>query len=229
MRHALTSGPDEISVNLFLDATAHLAAGDAELIVTSQVRHEDGATIVALDFSDPPSRPITVRARVPEWAGRADLTVNWQPVGASDRPGFATVERTWRDGDRIEVRFPNRVRVVRGQGEGQHVVHPDDVAVFLGPRLYCLSDRHNPTVGLGVIRLPRQDDLAARVAVLHPDRLEVDGVNPAGATVRLTYSPLSATGGMPNGIGRSHPALAPPFRVWIPLQGTTDGQGGVPM
>ena len=115
---------------------------------------------------------------------RPSCSVNGQPVAACDeQPGFAAVEREWRDGDRLSVRFPHRVAVVRGHRLGEHVLHPDEAAVLFGPRVFCLSDLHNPAVQQHLVRLRRRIGGRSRDRRRGPDRLEATGVAPDG-TVR---------------------------------------------
>jgi hypothetical protein len=166
---------------------------------------------------------------VPAWAERAELAVNGQQFSVKDRPGFVSVDRVWRDGDKLTVRFPNRVSLVRGQRLGMHVLHAEDVAVLLGPRIFCLSDLNNATVNQDFVRLRVKSEDGCGITVCSPDRLEAEGVTPNGEPVLLVFTPISATGGNPNGIGRSHPALASPFRVWIPAEGTDSSRGGTSM
>jgi DUF1680 family protein len=223
LRYAVTTEPDGLSVNLHLDATACLELGGDEVTVTTRLAPDAGAAVFSLDLAGEPTSPFTVRVRVPDWAGQAELAVNGEPAGGADGPGYVEVARRWSDGDRIEVRFPHRVRVARGHRLGEQLLDPDEAAVFLGPRLFCLSDLHNPTVDLHLARLRLPPEGAPAIAVVRPDRLEADGVAFGGEATTLVFTPLSATGGMPNGIGRSHPALAAPFRVWIPVEEASDG------
>ncbi len=69
--------------------------------------------------------------RIPAWADGATILVNGKPE-RSIKPGtFHRVERTWKDGDRIEIQLPMRVRVSRWFN--------DSVAVERGPLVYSLK------------------------------------------------------------------------------------------
>jgi DUF1680 family protein len=224
MRYAFTTEPGVVSVNLFLDASANLVMGGDELTVTSQSHVEGDAFVVDLDVACPSPATFAFRLRVPEWAGEAVLAVNGRAVKRALRPGFVTVERDWCDGDRLSMRMPHRVRIAQGHRIGEHVIHPEEAAVFLGARLFCLSDLHNPTVERQRVRLrldPNGDD---GFDVVEPDRLAAPGRSNDGEHRRLVLTPISATGGNPNGIGRAHPALASPFQVWIPAEESDDGR-----
>jgi DUF1680 family protein len=224
MRYAFTTGPDLLSVNLFVDATAVLGVSDQEITLSSQPSVENETFVLDIDLGMPSPASFAVRVRVPEWVGEADLFVNGERVTHADHPGFAVIERRWSAGDRFTARFPHRVRIVRGHRLGEHVLHADEAAVLLGPKVFCLSDLHNPAVEQHLVRLRLGDNSDHEIAVAGPDRLKATGIAPDGTVQMLTMTPITNTSGNPNGIGRSHPALASPFRVWFPVE--ESGNGG---
>jgi DUF1680 family protein len=52
-----------------------------------------------------------LRLRIPAWAESAEVRLNGRPVPAAEPGRYATIERVWRDGDRVEVRLPMRLRL----------------------------------------------------------------------------------------------------------------------
>ena len=83
-------------------------------------------------FTIDPAAPVAfpLRLRVPPWA-EGGMTVNGDPIWTpSDRPrdGWKTIQRTWRQGDRIEVNLPLRPRV--------SYWFNDSVAVERGPLVF---------------------------------------------------------------------------------------------
>jgi uncharacterized protein len=63
--------------------------------------------------------------------------VNGAPVEAPVNTGFATLHRTWKDGDRIDLTLPLPVRL-----ESIDAQHPDTVAVLRGPLvLFAATDQ----------------------------------------------------------------------------------------
>jgi DUF1680 family protein len=77
------------------------------------------------------ARPATMdlRLRIPQWAGpRTAIAVNGREVGRP-RPGaFASLARTWRDGDRVVLTLDRTRRLEQVDAE-----HPDRVALMQGP------------------------------------------------------------------------------------------------
>jgi DUF1680 family protein len=217
MRYLFTTEGRAVSVNLLLDGAGRLPVDGGALHVTTAVRYEAEAVCLRLALADPPPFAVALRVRVPSWAGRANVTVNGQLAEVSQRLGYVGVERFWRAGDQMEVRYPREVDIWRGQCLGQHSLSQDEVAVVYGPHVYCVSDRMNPAVRLHLLRVGWGDCQAGDFVALDAKRLEAWASDEAGRRVRLVLSPLADVGGAANGIGRSHPVSTSPFRVWLPL------------
>jgi DUF1680 family protein len=82
------------------------------------------------------------------------VKVNGSPVAVDAAPGqWATLTRTWANGDRIEICLPLTIRM-----EPVDSQHPDRVAVVRGPVVFVLEGSyHDPN-----FRLPmRDEDLAS--------------------------------------------------------------------
>ena len=79
--------------------------------------------------SDKPAR-FTIHIRIPTWAGsKTSVRVNGERVTRELIPGtFAALDRTWKDGDRIELEFEARTTL-----EAVDPQHPSVVAAVNGP------------------------------------------------------------------------------------------------
>lgn len=86
-----------------------------------------------------PERPVrfAVNLRVPGWLERpAQITVNGKPAGVKAEPGkFATIARTWRKGDRIDLTLPFSFRAVPVDDRNRNTV-----AVMRGPVMLVAVD-----------------------------------------------------------------------------------------
>lgn len=62
-----------------------------------------------------PDAPVRfpLQLRIPAWAAGATLSVNGQSLPSVEAGRFATVDRAWRSGDRVEIVFPMKPRVSR--------------------------------------------------------------------------------------------------------------------
>jgi uncharacterized protein len=69
-----------------------------------------------------------LRLRIPAWAGEPAILVNGQPAASARDAGFAKIDRTWKAGDVVELRFPMPPRVSRG--------YNDSLSIERGPLVF---------------------------------------------------------------------------------------------
>jgi DUF1680 family protein len=122
--------PRGVMVNLYVPsrATWHVAGARVELTQTTQYPYSREATMALA--MDKPAK-FAVALRVPAWAGPATrVSVNGKRVdGVELRPGtYASVQREWRNGDRIEMEFDMPMTLAPVDAE-----HKDRVALTRGP------------------------------------------------------------------------------------------------
>ncbi|MHB8952112.1 MAG: glycoside hydrolase family 127 protein [Pirellulaceae bacterium] len=87
-----------------------------------------------------PARAATfpLSVRIPGWCARPEITVNGARVEPTlNASGFVRIERLWKAGDRIHLRFPMTIRVKTGHDNGA----PDTpyATVSYGPLLFALA------------------------------------------------------------------------------------------
>ena len=117
-------------VNLYLPSTLRWTGPDGVQVVLSQTGEYplEGNIKIQLRASRPSS--FLLRLRIPAWSSPsgARIRVNGEEVLASVQSGFASVQRKWEDGDRIELELlmPVRIEVIDPQ-------HPNTVALVRGP------------------------------------------------------------------------------------------------
>ncbi|MDQ3813096.1 MAG: glycoside hydrolase family 127 protein [Armatimonadota bacterium] len=75
--------------------------------------------------------PFPLQLRVPGWCQKPQIKVNGRRVPGVRGGTFAVINRVWQDGDRIDLKFPMNVEVVRGVN--------DSVSVRRGPLVYVLG------------------------------------------------------------------------------------------
>jgi DUF1680 family protein len=161
------------------------------LYVPSRVKWTRGQTRISLvQQTDFPVRPETqieiqtdspqsfvVHLRIPAWAGpKTAITVNGRKVEGDLTPGqFAAIDRTWKNGDRIEAEFDMTMALERVDEQ-----HPDIVAPVFGPlALFAL--------GRPDFALRREDLLAASRAADGSDSWKVEA-----ATGEILLKPFMA-------------------------------------
>jgi hypothetical protein len=119
-------GEGELFVNLFV--AAELDWREKGIVLRQETAFPDeDVTRLAWQVREPVT--LTLRVRHPAWAsGPLVLAVNGEPAPADSRPGsYAAIRRTWRSGDRVEVRLPMGLRAEALPAA------PDRVALLYGP------------------------------------------------------------------------------------------------
>jgi hypothetical protein len=74
-----------------------------------------------------------LKLRVPGWCDQPEIRLNGRSIQFEIRNGMAELERTWKDGDRVELHLPMEVRLSRWV--------ENSVSVERGPLVYVLRIR----------------------------------------------------------------------------------------
>ncbi len=72
-----------------------------------------------------------LQLRVPAWTQSPEVKVNGTAVNGVRAGAFLTIDRTWKAGDRVDLRFPMQVNLTHG--------YHNSVAVERGPLVYSLK------------------------------------------------------------------------------------------
>lgn len=96
---------DAVYLNLF--ASSELDWKDKNIKIRQETNFPESPDISFLISTGVPVR-MPIHVRIPCWTGtRASLKVNGKPLEVVPSPGsYLTVERTWNDGDRLELQLP---------------------------------------------------------------------------------------------------------------------------
>ncbi len=105
--------------------------------MTIETEYPIGETIrMRLDM--PRGAEFPLRFRVPGWSKNVAVRVNGVAANVAAAPGtWATIQRTWSPGDRVEVQIPLRFRWQAVDKE-----HPGRVAIVRGPVVMPLEFRY---------------------------------------------------------------------------------------
>ena len=128
----------------------------------------------SVQFSVNPDSPLAfpMEFRIPGWADGTTIDVNGQPTPAGAPGSFARIERIWKQGDRVEIRFPMAPRVSRWFN--------NSVSIERGPLVFSFG------VGESWVKL-RDRGMTADWQVFPTDRwnyaLELDNQDPAKSIV----------------------------------------------
>ncbi len=98
-------------VNLFIPS--ELAWKEKGLKLRQETRFPEEETVRLTLALESPLR-IAVKLRYPSWSGLPSVRVNGKPVRVKRHPGsYISLERRWKDGDRIEASYPMRLAMER--------------------------------------------------------------------------------------------------------------------
>ena len=121
--------PEGIYVNLFLPSRVSWSPNNTQCTLTQTTDYPRANTSrLQLKLARPEA--FTVYVRIPAWAGaKTTISVNGNQLGNEVVPGkFLALQRTWKDGDRIDLDLdmPLRLEAVDDQ-------NPNTVALMRGP------------------------------------------------------------------------------------------------
>ena len=107
-----------------------LVAGGTALMVEE---HTDYPFRDLIHLTVKPERAVTfpLMLRIPSWASAASVAVNGQSQSGIRAGTFFTLNRQWRPGDRVEIRFPMLPRATTW--------YNDSLAIERGPLVYSLK------------------------------------------------------------------------------------------
>lgn len=143
-------------MNLFIGSktNVNVNGNPVQLAMQSGLPWKGDATLTV----DPAKKKaFAVHLRIPGWLNRpvpgdlyryADgrelkpaIEVNGKAVAYTVKDGYAVVDRTWKKGDAISIRFPMEVRQVVSRPEVKQ--NRGRVALQYGPLVYCVEGKDN--------------------------------------------------------------------------------------
>jgi hypothetical protein len=117
-----------VFINLYIPSTLQWKQNGANVSLTQKSSYpNDGAIEFVLSLSRRTS--FAANFRIPAWAEGAAISINGKRVNSPVLPGtFASVSREWKNGDRVTLELPMKMRL-----EAFDARHPDTVALLRGP------------------------------------------------------------------------------------------------
>ena len=127
-------------VNLFVPSEVTWTRPEGTVKLTQDTAYPE-ADMTTLRLEMKQNMGFSLNLRVPGWARDMSVSVNGAPVKVKCEPGkWATLNRTWAKGDRIEARIPLRFRL-----EPIDPQPPTRVAIVRGPVVFVIdAGAHEP-------------------------------------------------------------------------------------
>jgi DUF1680 family protein len=148
---------------------------------------------VVLTVEEAPAEKWSLSLRIPAWSPEAEVLINGKQAEAESRPGtYVRLDRTWRQGGRIELVLGLRARLTAPNPWIESA--RGNVAIERGPLVYCIEQADQ-----GSHRVPdlEIDTKGALKSIWRPDvlggvmQVEAEGLAPDTTQWRCeAYRPL---------------------------------------
>ena len=141
---------DGVYVNLFIPSRLSWMQNNTQRSLTQMTDYpRANTTQLALNLARPES--FTLYVRIPAWAGaKTRVSINGRRAESAIEPGkFLALQRSWKDGDRVEIEFEMPLRLEAIDNE-----NPNNVALLHGPTALFAVDNISA-------KLSRKDLLSA--------------------------------------------------------------------
>ena len=162
---ALSTDSAGVVVNFYDSGTAKLSLEDHTAVTLTTETRYPADELVRITLGVAGEKAFAVKLRLPAWCRTPSVLVQGQPIAPTPGPdGYLAVQRTWKDGDRIELRFKLEPRVIVGDHN-----NAGKLVVLYGP-LVLAADADllgGQFPNLKAVALPGAD-LAALAITLEP-------------------------------------------------------------
>ncbi|KAK3309477.1 uncharacterized protein B0T15DRAFT_545279 [Chaetomium strumarium] len=153
-------------VNLFTPSVLHWSQRNLTIEQTTRFPLQDTTVLTIISqasdtTSSNDNNEWELRVRIPSWtAGQAEIRVNGQQSVTAAKPGtYASIRRTWRAGDRVEIRLPMGLRTIAANDRPADVAAVAYGPVVLAGNYGSAALSAMPRLDLGSLRR-RADSLA---------------------------------------------------------------------
>jgi DUF1680 family protein len=133
---AVTTDADGVVVNLYDTGTSRLSLRDHFSVKLTTETQYPGDELIRITVEPAELKSFAVKLRIPAWCSRATAEVNGKRIPATiGRDGYVVIRRTWKPGDRINLRLPLEPRLVVGDHMNQ-----GKVAIMYGPLILAADE-----------------------------------------------------------------------------------------
>ncbi len=175
----------DLYVSLYVPSEVTWKRGDGEVTLLQETQYPEAETsTMTLRMAKPTE--FGLKLRVPGWSSDVSVKINGAAAQVECKPGtWATVNRTWRNGDRVEVRIPLRVRWSAVDAQ-----HPRRVAAVRGPVVLVQEGNvHEP-----IFKLPDSEEDLNKQLVATREAGVFKFTPRSGQNVQALFRPFYAIG-----------------------------------
>jgi DUF1680 family protein len=134
-RFALMQNEQGPVLNLFTDAVYKYQAPDKKQIDIHVTTHYPALEKVSMEISSSTQSEFDLQVRIPQWSEHARIEINGNVQPSPDAAKYASLKRVWKNGDKVEIMFNMRPRIVSSPGDGAFF------AVEYGPLVLATDHR----------------------------------------------------------------------------------------
>lgn len=168
---------DEIYCTLYAGTSTVIPLKSGKVRLRQETDYPFGELIRFEVTPEQGEQTFAMRFRIPTWAGRQfvpgelysyqndepsewKVTLNGEEVPVKLRKGFVTINRTWKAGDKVELRLPMPVRYNKAIPAVEADV--DRLCVTKGPLVYCAEAVDNSAMPASYVIAPSSADADVR-------------------------------------------------------------------
>ncbi|MBX7259862.1 MAG: glycoside hydrolase family 127 protein, partial [Candidatus Hydrogenedentes bacterium] len=136
-----------VYVNLYTPSEAECPLPDGGVVKLKQDTSYPSGDTVTISVNVDTPRTFAIGLRIPIWCTDPEIKVNGEAVELSNKSPMP-IHKTWRAGDRIELRFPMAPQLIQGRA-----AQSGRAAVMVGPTVFTLNRAVNPGLEKEDLRL----------------------------------------------------------------------------
>ncbi len=146
---------DDIYVHFFADSQVEFTVGSSQARLDQETDYPWDER-VRIAFMMERECDFGLHVRIPGWCSKPEIQVNGKVVETAIPPhGYLALQRTWQDGDEVQLNLPMPVEMVYAHPKVRETM--GRVALQRGPVVYCLEEAdHGPN--LPALILPQQPE-----------------------------------------------------------------------
>ncbi len=191
--YAYATGHDALWVNLFVQGSVKTAIAGTDIAMQITTDYPwDGS--VRFDLEPKRESTFALKLRVPSWCEGANVTVNGSVVPIAIDHGYATIARSWKSGDRVDLTLPMPPR--RVASDPRVTENRGLLAIARGPLVYCIeaADVDAPVASLAIppevpLQIVQRPDLLGGVVTITGEALTGGGQPWSGGLYRAVAAP----------------------------------------
>jgi uncharacterized protein len=132
---AMMSGAQGPVLNLFTDATYAFKSADKKETTLAVTTRYPASNIVSIEVRSASPGTFNLQVRIPTWSEKTTVEINGEVQPSPIAGTYLNLQRTWKNGDRIELVLDMQPRIISSPGDGRFY------AIEYGPLVLATDHR----------------------------------------------------------------------------------------